>query len=414
MQVRRCFVIASLLTGCSFNGSTLFALQNDDGGASPDAGFFDDGGAFPDAVLLDDGGTPWLTGFDQRIRLTIDSSKIDTNLSNFPVMVHLSTSTGITNSDVSAVFDELGADGNRKRIAVTKDDAMTEMFVEIEHWDHANEQALLWVKVSGSNAISSAGDTALYLYYDADHAENTDYVDDVNTGNSIRVWNEDEVTADYRAVWHLAETPDANPATSEMLDSTGNGNHGDTAGMAAGDQVDGALDFDGTDDIVTTTVIDIARSFTITALVFPRDTQGNGRRILEKHDGPDETYRLQIQGTQQLVGRVTNDVGARVSPASVDNVLPLNQWIHTALVYDGSTATIYANGVEVNSLPQTGDLQSGTSNIEIGGSTFEPRFWDGVIDEVRVSSTNRSAAWIRATYASVSDDLLTFDGQEVD
>jgi hypothetical protein len=36
----------------------------------------------------------------------------------------------------------------------------------------------------------------------------------------------------------------------------------------------------------------------------------------------------------------------------------------------------------------------------------------GVEDEVRISDTNRSAAWLKATYNSLWDTLLTYSAEE--
>ena len=49
-----------------------------------------------------------LSGWDstKKLKLTIDSSVVDSTLSNFPVLVSLSTSSGKTSYDASAVFDE--------------------------------------------------------------------------------------------------------------------------------------------------------------------------------------------------------------------------------------------------------------------------------------------------------------------
>lgn len=60
----------------------------------------------------------WLSGWDKRVKLTADSGDIDANLSDFPVLVYLSTSSGRGPDDVSFVFDEVGA--NSKKIAVTR------------------------------------------------------------------------------------------------------------------------------------------------------------------------------------------------------------------------------------------------------------------------------------------------------
>ena len=143
-------------------------------------------------VMAETGWAAWLSGWDKRVKMTIDSGDITDNLSNFPILVYLSASSGRTSVDVSAVFDELTDDANRKKIAVTKSDGETECYVEIENWDHATKKAYLWVKVSGENSISSSADTDLYLYYDVDHADNTTYVGDVDSATAANVWDNDE------------------------------------------------------------------------------------------------------------------------------------------------------------------------------------------------------------------------------
>lgn len=183
----------------------------------------------------------WLSGgWNQRVKLTIDYNDITSDLSNFPILVHLSTSSGRNSDDVSCVFDELTSDANRKKIAVTKSDGTTQCYVEIEKWDDANEQAWLWIKVSGTNSVSSSADTDLYLYYDKDQADNTTYVDDIDTGNSYKVWD-DGGNNYFKMVQHLDD---------DFLDSTSNNNDGTNTGSAdiAGKILDGQ-DFEGVDYI---------------------------------------------------------------------------------------------------------------------------------------------------------------------
>ena len=62
----------------------------------------------------------WLTGWDKRIKITIDQTDIDADLTNFPILVYLSSSSGRFSDDVTAVFTEVGA--NSKKIAVTTSD----------------------------------------------------------------------------------------------------------------------------------------------------------------------------------------------------------------------------------------------------------------------------------------------------
>jgi len=51
----------------------------------------------------------WLEGWNKRIKLTVDGSKVDGTLTDFPVMIALSSGTGITGVDTSDVFNELSA-----------------------------------------------------------------------------------------------------------------------------------------------------------------------------------------------------------------------------------------------------------------------------------------------------------------
>ncbi|GAF74980.1 unnamed protein product, partial [marine sediment metagenome] len=155
--------------------------------------------------LLDWGGeetyeetVDWLSGWEggNRVEFTADHNDIDADLTDFPALVYISTSSGIYSDDISFIFDELDAGGglgsypNRKKIAVTKGDGTTQLYVEIEKWDDGatgNERAWLWVKAAGTDSISSATDTDFYFYYDSSQDDNTTYVGD--SGSRTEVWD---------------------------------------------------------------------------------------------------------------------------------------------------------------------------------------------------------------------------------
>lgn len=149
----------------------------------------------------------WLSDWAKRVKIILDHNDIDAALSNFPHLVYLSASSGHSNKDVSFVFDELGSDANRKKIAVTKADGITQCYVEIEKWDHVNEKAWLWVKIPD---VDPDVDTELYLYYDSAHADNNDWVGDPSDAVVHNVWDDDFVL-----VLHMEEG---------LVDSSGNNN----------------------------------------------------------------------------------------------------------------------------------------------------------------------------------------------
>ncbi|GAG55750.1 unnamed protein product, partial [marine sediment metagenome] len=189
----------------------------------------------------------WLSGWKKRIRLAIDNNDITAALSNFPILIYLSSSSGINNADVTSVFDEVGA--NRKKIAVTRGDGITQCYVEVEKWDSGNEKAWLWAKVP---SVSNTIDEVVYLYYDNSKADNTTYVGDPSDAVAHNVWD-----ANFKLVTHMRDDPD----TSHVRDSTVNANDG--AKKAANEpivttagKIDDAQDFDGTDDRISVPDVD--------------------------------------------------------------------------------------------------------------------------------------------------------------
>jgi len=58
--------------------------------------------------------------------------------------------------------------------------------------------------------------------------------------------------------------------------------------------------------------------------------------------------------------------------------LPLNTWSHLAGTYDGITARLYINGVQVSSQAQSGSIATSPEALRIGLS------WAGMIDELRI------------------------------
>ena len=108
-------------------------------------------------------GLNWLGTWNKRCEIIIDSSKVDGRLDNFPVLIHLSSSSGISAQDVTDVFTDIGS--NDKKIAVTECDGDTQIYVEVERWNYtgtpSTSEAWLWVKVPW---IQPNEDTYIYLY----------------------------------------------------------------------------------------------------------------------------------------------------------------------------------------------------------------------------------------------------------
>jgi len=364
-----------------------------------------------DATLLYvwTGESAWLSGWDKRVKITIDHNDVDSALSNFPVLVCLSnSSSGRNNDDVSFVFDEVGS--NSKKIAVTTSDGTTQCYVEIEKWDDASEQAWLWVKAP---SISNTSDTDLYLYYDNDHANNTNYVDDTNTGNSVNVWD-----SSFKMVQHMRDN-----TTSSIVDSTSNNNDGTKSGagqpaVTTSGKMDGAQNFTSGDvtggeyiDCGNDASLQITGYLTIEAWVTIAGSDGEYLGLGGKLDDIDlEGYAL-VRYTDNKFMFWVGD-GAMAS-ADSDTTYTDSDWHYVVGVVNNGNNYIYVDGTKQTDEDTTTLVDSG-NYVHIGRQydDYDQRYWEGLIDEFRISNTSRTAAWINASYESGRDDLLDFASEE--
>ena len=76
------------------------------------------------------GSGDWLDGWDYRINITIDNSKVDETLNNFPVYINLSE----LNSDFHTNVKSDGGD-----IRITENDGVTEVPREIVFYDSGKD-----------------------------------------------------------------------------------------------------------------------------------------------------------------------------------------------------------------------------------------------------------------------------------
>ena len=352
----------------------------------------------------------WLPGWDKRIKLTVDNGDIDGLLENFPILVYLSTSSGRNSTDVSCVFDELASDANRKKIAVTTSDGLTQCYVEIEKWDDANEQAWLWVKAP---SVASGADTELYFYYDSKKADNDTYVGDTNSTPAENVWDEW-----FEAVFHMADGAD----NQHIYDSTNHNNDGTKGGANEPLEVVSAIvsraqryDPAGIGDVIqSASAVSLATNFTVEMVVLRNGDSGGGSSTwhhLLQHFGGDgganvDSFYLAMDGTYARVSFKTNTAQYNFQMSVMNPAITH----HLVAKYDGANATECIDGMSSSLGAANGVLQTGATKLEIGRQNDYQCNCD--ISEVRISSVARSDAWNKATYETLWDDLLAFGAEE--
>jgi len=379
----------------------------------------------------------WLGTWKYRRKVTVSNTNIDSNLTHFPLLLTLGTSVGTGSADVSSIFDELTSDANRTKIAFTKTDGTTQLYAEIEKWDDATEKAVIWISKSDL-VLASGATTDVYMYYDSAQSANTTYIGDTNDTQAESVWD-----SNYKMVQHLAD----GASTSATYDSTSNDNDGTKNGAAepavtTSGEIGNAQDFDGSDDYINVDVLnnDIAAATTGTVSFWIKVEADNA----DEEDVFDITRNVDAVDTElRIIYDMRVDHKWLAVGCEIDNVnhwkarSPLNSlstyidsWLLVSITHNGTSAKIYYNGVsqtltwqdngenEDKTLWFKAFLTDATSPADVAtigalrrdGSDIV--LIDGLIDEVRVSITARSAAWIKANYYSETDALVAWGAEE--
>ena len=353
----------------------------------------------------------WLSDWKKRVKLTLDSDKVDSALSNFPILITLASDVGINNKDVTNIFDELGS--NSKKMAVTTSDGTTQCFVETERWDNGNNVAWLWTKVP---TIDASVGTILYLYYDSTKDDNTTYVGDPTSTPGKNVWD-----SNFKGVWHMSQDPNGDVADA-IKDSTSNTNHGSPAGtMTTADLVDGkvgkAIEFDASDDRINvgdeSSLEPSHLTFSYWAKPTTYDRSLNGGIAKGTIFGSSSGYSYRIDfNNGNAVGRVTDEgnswYGTTVAIGD-------NDWHLWTLTYDGTKVCLWKDLTK-----HEGSTFSGTigyiktyNDFCIGAAPNGNYSFDGIIDDVRVSNIARSGEWIKTTYYSSEDNLISYGNEQL-
>jgi len=313
-----------------------------------------------------------------RKNITIDKAKVPSDQTNFPVLINLTSDNDLRTSARSDGFD----------ILFTSSDGVTKLYHEIEKYNSGNGALLAWVNVP---SVTSAANTTIFMYYG--------YPSSTDQQNRNAVWD-----ANFRGVWHLKENPAG--AAPQMLDSTSNVRHGTSAGtMTASDQVEaminGGLNFDGTNDEITSAMDAITNEITVEAWARVTGT-GTMRGIVNKMINTYAGYTL-LRHSSNTFRFATGNPGTAGQYAASNVAYTDTNWHHIVGVRRGGTNYLYVDGVQQTQTFVRVITDSG-SNFDIGRmrSNSNANWWNRDIDEVRVSNIGRTTSWIATEYNNIN------------
>ena len=314
--------------------------------------------------------------------VTFDHDQVPSTLTNFPVVVNLSSDTDLASDALDSGYD----------IAFF-DDEDNQLAHEIELFNGTTGQLVAWVNVT---SLSSSEDTVISMYYgDSDIGSSAENV----TGT----WN-----GNYLAVWHFHE------ASGNIIDSTSNDNDGSTISITNQNVtsiIGKGYEFDASNAnniTVTPTSWDgfdtEGDSFTIMSYFNFHGVVGDNAKLMTGGEGGTSYMPWSISPWGDGNYRYDMYNGAAVG---VSGTHMLNNTYHMMTFrYDGSADNLsgfndgsYVGGISATQTTVDWDIVIiGKYKISNSDQVF-----DGIIDEIRISGVKLSNDWISTEYNSMNN-----------
>ncbi len=337
---------------------------------------------------------PWYdSSWLYKKKISINPAVVDADLANFPVLVALASSTN---------FDFTKAREDGFDVIFTNDDEDTLLDFERERYSTTTEQAEFWVEIPFVSS-STAATTTFYMYYGNSGAS--------DISSSTAVWD-----SSFQGVVHLNQA-----AETTQNDSTANARHFATV-VGTPQLVDGKVGkaqyFANEAYQRASAAVGVTNAWTIEGLIKLDNTTGS-KSILAFKAADNKNRIMSSTEIDTVYGGsiwVYNSVGTIAYGSISQDAVAATTWYHIAVTWDGTNRNVYRNGVVQSGWGYTtgsGGTQVAADRVaSIGGFADGGGTMDGIIDEVRWSSTARSVAWIKATYNSNFNTLLVYGKEE--
>ena len=328
----------------------------------------------------------WDADYNYRINFTIDHTRVDSQLTDFPVLVKLNSSN----------FNFSGARSDGHDIRFLDSNENTLNFARARH-DSNNQVAEYWVNMT---TISNTQATTFYLYYGNSEA--------ADVSSPENVWDND-----YVGVFHMNDV-----TSSSISDSSSRGNNGEKSGTNQPQQVEGkvgyAQEFSPTTQYIQIGTDGVVASGGTYSLWFNLNSL-SGRYRFIGHVSPTTAWSNRLFIGYDNEGANLNYLYIGLGDnwqLDADIMRPeAETWYHVVLAFSGGNYKVFVDGTEVTSGAYT-DMTAISGLIDIGntGRTDAERVYSpsGLIDEVRISRVQRSDAWIVASFHSENNSLISF------
>jgi tetratricopeptide (TPR) repeat protein len=190
-------------------------------------------------------------------------------------------------------------------------------------------------------------------------------------------------------------------------DSSGNGHPATVQGnpdwQSSGGRLGGAIALGGDGDFLDVedeSPFDCTGGVTIAAWIKANALDRPWQAIITKGDG---TYRMQRNNEANTLEFACTGLqipgGNNYGSLFGSRGITLHEWHHVAGVYDGKKMYLYVDGALDTSQEAGGAINTNDTRLQIGANVeMKDRFWNGLIDEVRVYNFGLPEAQIQQLY----------------
>lgn len=357
-------------------GVGLDGTGSDDSSTTGDATLDSTGGESSTGDPLCSADGWWGPLWTHRRRLFIDNEGLGGSIGDFPLLVRL-------NSDR---IDYSVTQNNGQDLRFIASDGVTVLSHEVELWNESGD-SFVWLKVP-EIPPGDQGMPVIDLYFGNDEA--------LDTSEPAAVW-----TAGFTSVHHMGSMADA---TGTGHDGTPNGGPVETEGLVGR----GTL-FDGEDDHIVLpdeNHYDFEDDITVEVVLRVDAFDIDFQAVVTKGDN---AWRLQRDGNGNDLAFANNDFWG-TDTLTTGNIND-GQWHVVAMTLGGSDKRIFVDGSLADDRFYLENIDETNELVMIGenaGATG--RYFEGVIDEVRISGNERSSTWLSLSNRSIRDQGLVLYG----
>ncbi|MBU0756843.1 MAG: DUF2341 domain-containing protein, partial [Nanoarchaeota archaeon] len=333
------------------------------------------------------------SSWNKRKNITINSDLVHGNQNDFPTLIEL------FDQDLRNYTQTNGSDIVFATPTSIRLDHEIEIFNQTYNSTHA--YFVGWIRLN----LTESEDTVIYMYYDNPSASDQQ--------NPTGVWD-----SNYQGVWHLDEQGAGERYDSSIYNWTGtpSGYEGDEKDAG---KIGPADHFDGIDDVIDIigyTGVTGTTARTI-SMWWKSDLAGgdanHGVLLSYGSDAAGQKYDFRTDDSNGDSLRI--EISGGYEYGSMDVIDQQWHYLVTTFEDDGTPNAVdhllYVDGSE-ETVTTTGSQALNTasfSDVRIAGSNHHAtREADGIIDEIRISNTVRSAGWINTTYLNINNQSNFF------